>query len=88
MKRGIAVFYIESEDPLGIGEEILKNFPAFLEKCSDEKKIFKLSYSKLGNARFELKHDMNIRDFISSTFLAPKVKHNRRKLGIPKNGDT
>jgi len=89
MEREVKVFNLPFDTPETIREELIMKFPEFLAKCNLTKSKYYLSYSDLGNARFEKKYALNISDFISATFYnQDKTKHTRRKLGVSESDDT
>lgn len=85
----IRVFDCEFDTADEIREKLIMKFPGFLANCNKDRATHYLSYTDLGNARFEKAHAMSIRDFISATFYNPdKTKHTRRKLGASESDDT
>ena len=81
----IEVYYIESDDPTKVRQDLIDNFPEFRDKCLAKGAEFHLSFSSLAEARFERDWGTTINQFVFDNYFVTEntnKKYKRRKLKI------
>lgn len=82
-RKKIKVFYIESETPSEIKEQIKSKFSIFMDEVIKEGANYVFQFTMLANARFKRDtNDMSIIKWATTYYKNDKTMYSRRKLTI------